>query len=202
MPFESEIVTSHAYTTFEHFLSMMIFIVFLTCYVFADAMTHCMYVHILYKTLLCACIYQMCYTIRNVNMSEPMDIDDGELVRARRHRQETIEGKLLASYAKEMAGLIHQLVEKNCNGCRIEHGSQREHDCIMMENEERLRCYFDEALNQLCECNVMMHFAAGLKTLSPPIDTPELLKYASKDWKKRFCTEQEELFNETILEFL
>ena len=79
---------------------MMIFIVFLTRYVFADAMTHCVYGHILYKTLLCACIYQMCYTTRSVNMSEPMHIDDNELVRAQQHRQETIKGKLLASYAK------------------------------------------------------------------------------------------------------
>ena len=55
--------------------------------------------------------YQTSCEVHIVNMSEePMDIDNLELVRYQRERQQCIEKKLLESYAKEMAKMINKLV--------------------------------------------------------------------------------------------
>ena len=53
-------------------------------------------------------------------------------------RQKLIEEKLLSSYGREIASIINRLVEKNCNGCIIDHPSQRQHPCLMMGADERL----------------------------------------------------------------
>ena len=44
-----------------------------------------------------------------------------------------IEEKLLKCYAEETASRVMVLVTKYCNGCLIDHPSQRQHDCLMME---------------------------------------------------------------------
>ena len=65
----------------------------------------------------------------------PTDIGNEE--RFLSHRQSLIQEKLLKCYAEEIACTISVLVVENCNGCIIDHPSQRQHPCLMMENEER-----------------------------------------------------------------
>ena len=72
------------------------------------------------------------------------DFSDEERVLA--HRQKVIEDKLLKSYADEIIVNINTLVIGDCNGCRINHGSQLQHPCLTMEPAERVWNYFDTAL--------------------------------------------------------
>ena len=59
-------------------------------------------------------------------------------------RQSVIEEKLLQFCASELSSMIHAMVGKNCIGCLIDHPSQ----CLMMENEERILLYLDDALER------------------------------------------------------
>lgn len=45
----------------------------------------------------------------------------------------------------EMKIKINDLVVQNCHGCAIDHPSQRQHVCCMMDLDERVLIYFDEA---------------------------------------------------------
>ena len=69
-------------------------------------------------------------------LSMRTDIDESEIIL--NHRQRLIEEKLLKCYTDEVASEICKLVLLNCNGCRIDHPSQRQHDCLMMEAEEKI----------------------------------------------------------------
>ena len=61
-------------------------------------------------------------------------------------RQKLIEEKLFTFYVQELASIINELVVKNCNGCIVDHPSQRQHPCITMGSDERLWSYFNDAL--------------------------------------------------------
>lgn len=61
---------------------------------------------------------------------------------------------------------------KNCNGCIIDHPSQRQHPCLMMEADERLCLNFDQAVDLVCEaCN------NSLQDIKPTVNGLEFLKY-------------------------
>ena len=77
------------------------------------------------------------------NLTLLTDIGNGE--RFLSHRQKIIEERLITCHAEEIASVINQLVVENCNGCIIDHPSQRQHPCLMMESDERLSMYFDDA---------------------------------------------------------
>ena len=66
------------------------------------------------------------------NLTLPTDIGNEE--RFLSHRQKMIEERLIKCYAEEIASVINQLVVENCNGCIIDHPSQRQHPCLMMES--------------------------------------------------------------------
>ena len=77
----------------------------------------------------------------------PADIGNEE--RFLTHQQGLIQEKLLKCYAEEIACAISVLVVENCNGCIIDHPSQRQHPCLMMENDEKLLLYFDIAFSRV-----------------------------------------------------
>ena len=66
-----------------------------------------------------------------------------------------IEQRLIKCYAEEIASVINQLVVENCNGCIIDHPSQRQHPCLIMESDEILSMYFDDTLSEISEARVM-----------------------------------------------
>ena len=45
-------------------------------------------------------------------------------------RQRLIEEKLLKDYVEEVSAIISMMVLENCEGCRVDHPSQRQHDCL------------------------------------------------------------------------
>ena len=69
-----------------------------------------------------------------------------------------IEEKLLKCHAEETASRVMVLVTEYCNGCLIGHPSQRQHDCSMMEVDERMCLYFVEAMNSVSEATIIQKF--------------------------------------------
>ena len=47
----------------------------------------------------------------------------------------------------EMQVKINQLTTEGCHGCQIDHPSQRRHACCMLDLDERVLMYFDEAFS-------------------------------------------------------
>ena len=45
-------------------------------------------------------------------------------------RQRLIEEKLLKDYVEEVSAIISMMVLENCEACRVDHPSQRQHDCL------------------------------------------------------------------------
>ena len=111
----------------------------------------------------------------------PTDIGNEE--RFLSHRQSLIQEKLLKCYAEEVAHAISVVVVENCNGCIIDHPSQRQHPCLMMENEERLLMYFDIVCSEASVMN-------SLGDIKPTVNGLELLKYTCNDWRTLFCTNE------------
>ena len=108
---------------------------------------------------------------------------DGDLREmSSKERQKRIEEKLLTCYAQELASIINELVVKKCNGCIIDHPSQRQHPCITMENDERLWSYFNDALLRISEEEVLKAFVRSLSNMKPCVHGLELLKYTCNDW--------------------
>ena len=83
------------------------------------------------------------------NLTLPIDIGNEE--RFLSQRQKMIEERLIKCYAEEIASVINQLVVENCQGCIIDHPSQRQHPCLMMESDED------------CQCTLMMRYQKYLK---------------------------------------
>ena len=130
----------------------------------------------------------------------PTDIGNEE--RFLSHRQSLIQEKLLRCYAEEIACAISVLVVENCNGCIIDHPSQRQHPCLMMENDEKLLLYFDIAFSRVSEANVMEKFMNSLGDIKPTVNGLELLKYTCNDWRTLFCTNERRLLKQETLKLL
>ena len=128
------------------------------------------------------------------------DIDNRKLVLY--YRQKQIEKKLLKSYAGEIATIISRLVVENCNGCMIGHLSQTQHQCLMMERNEQLCLYFDCALENFLEGNVIEVFTRSLNDITPKVNGLELLKYTCHNWRSDFCTEQRRLLKQETFKLL
>ncbi len=124
----------------------------------------------------------------------PTDIGNEE--RFLSHRQSLIQEKLIKCYAEEIGSAISVLVVENCNGCIIDHPSQRQHPCLMMENDEKLLLYFDIACSRISEGTVMEKFMDCLSDIKPRVNGLELLKYTCHDWRTIFCTNERRLLKQ------
>ena len=113
-----------------------------------------------------------------------------------------IEERLIKCYAEEIASVINQLVVENCNGCIIDHPSQGQHPCLMMESDERLSLYFDDALSWASEAKVMENFMNSLNDIKPRVNGLELLKYTCYDWRTEFCSNERRLLKQETLKQL
>ena len=125
----------------------------------------------------------------------PTDIDEKFLC----CRQRLIEEKLLKCYAEEVSAIISMMVLENCEGCRVDHPSQRQHDCLMMEDDQKMWLYFDSALEKVPEAKVVETFMNSLRDIKPTVNGLELLKYTCQDWRTLFCTKNRGLLKRQIL---
>ena len=130
----------------------------------------------------------MAFQSDNLKKIAPMDISHLENFLS--NRQIMIEEKLLKCYAEETASRVMVLVTEYCNGCLIDHPSQRQHDCLMMEVDERMCLYFDEAVNSVSEATIVQNFMNSLQDMKPTVNGLELLKYTCQDWRKELCSRE------------
>ena len=130
----------------------------------------------------------------------PTDIDESEIFLS--HRQRLIEEKLLKCYTDEVASKICKFVLLNCNGCRIDHPSQRQHECLIMEAEEKMWVYFDCALDAVSKATIAEVFMVSLQDIKPVVNGLELLKYTCQDWRTLFCVKNGELLKRRALSIL
>ncbi|KAJ7371905.1 hypothetical protein OS493_022002 [Desmophyllum pertusum] len=69
-----------------------------------------------------------------------------EVKQVQRKRVDSIIGHIFQpTYAALCDPLIHEENVHRCNGCAIDHPSQRQHSCIMMDTEDSWNYYHDEA---------------------------------------------------------
>ena len=118
------------------------------------------------------------------------------------HCRRLTEEKLLKCYTDEVASEICKLVLLNCNGFRIDHPSQRQPDCLMMEAEEKMWVYFDCALDAVSEATIAEVFMVSLRDMKPVVNGLELLKYTCQDWRTLFCVKNREMLKRQSLAIL
>ena len=63
----------------------------------------------------------------------------------------------------------------------------------MMESDERLSLYFEDALSNISEASVMENFMNSLNDINPTVNGLELLKYTCYDWRSAFCANERRL---------
>ena len=154
--------------------------------------------HIWHTTLLRITLLEMAFRNDLCKLPMPTDIDEREIS----HRGRLIEEKLLKCYTDEVASEICKLVLQNCNGCRIDHPIQRQHDCLMMEAEEKIWVYFDFALDAVSEATIVEVFMNSFQDIKPLVNGLGLLKYTCQDWRTLFCVKNRELLKLRTLAIL
>ena len=102
------------------------------------------------------------------NLTLPTDIGNEE--RFLSHRQKIIKERLIKCYAEEIASVINQLVVENRYPSGCDHPSQRQHPCLMMESDERLSMYFDDASSKISEARAMENFMNSLNDIKPRVN--------------------------------
>ena len=107
----------------------------------------------------------------------PTDIDGKEKFLC--CRQRLIVEILLKSYAEEVSAIISMMVLENCEGYSVNYPSQRQHDCLMMEDDQKMWLYFNSGLEKVSEEKVVETFMNSLRDLKPTVN--ELLKYTCQD---------------------
>ena len=84
-----------------------------------------------------------------------------EVEQIQRKKVATIIGHLFhLTYAAFFDKLVQEEKVNRCHGCAIQHPSQRQHSCLMLDNEDSWFYYHDEAREQnrsgcgdaYCEC--------------------------------------------------
>ena len=65
------------------------------------------------------------------------------------------------TYAAMLDALIHEEKLKRCNGCEIDHPSQRQHSCVMMDSEDAWMYYRDDVVEKM-DLNVVLKTAESV----------------------------------------
>ena len=97
-------------------------------------------------------------------------------------------------YAKALCHVRLLVVRKKCNGCRIDHPSQNQHDCLGNPHEfeqERLDFYFEDMLQAVNEQDILQSWEDLVKITNIPADIIEMHKrvISSKDFLAIMKTE-------------
>ena len=88
--------------------------------------------------------------------STPLSTID-ELDKVQRQRIATfISHVFQLTYAALIDKLIQQEKLNRCHGCAIQHPSQNQHSCLMMDNDDTWMYYHDEVVEQM-DLNFMLN---------------------------------------------
>ena len=77
-----------------------------------------------------------------------LTVDEVEKVQCQRVAS-LIDHVFQLTYAAMVDKLIQQEKLNHCNGCAIQHPSQNQHSCLMMDNDDAWMYYHDEVVEQI-----------------------------------------------------
>ena len=100
----------------------------------------------------------------------------GEVAPRKKEIHKTFETCLI----EHLRYLIGEEVVLNCNGCRIDHPSQTQHDCVMMDTDDRTNLYLFKAVEKMDQFDVMEKWYPKLQDME--LNDQELLE-AYRLWR-------------------
>ena len=113
----------------------------------------------------------------------PLDIPDGfDLAvwpdETESDRAQQLDRILKEEYFDALQKEFKKVREENCDGCLVDHPSQRRHDCLMMDPEIAVELFYDTTLNRVDEEYILNQFYERTgRELTPPANELELLQY-------------------------
>ena len=115
-----------------------------------------------------------------------------EIEKIQRKQVATIIGHVFQlTYAAFCENLVHQEKVDQCNGCAIQHPSQREHSCLMMDSEDAWFYYHDEARQKIDLTIVMKTVESVCNTLGFKLGqtwTSYLTEFSKFPWTTTYLT--------------
>ncbi|KXJ07753.1 hypothetical protein AC249_AIPGENE7427 [Exaiptasia diaphana] len=102
-------------------------------------------------------------------------------------------------FENDVLSWICTLTRENCEGCKIDHPSQRRHDCMMLDNKTMTSWYLTEALERVNEEEAMKTFLDYTNEHSP-LNGLELLRYECKDSRSEIFSRRREELEMKIIE--
>ena len=80
-------------------------------------------------------------------------------------------------YANAVAQEVERLCVESCNGCQVDHLSQRQHDCLVMNENERWQMYGLQAIERVnAKRMVWSEFVEAMRVLKLRVDR-DVLEY-------------------------
>jgi hypothetical protein len=104
------------------------------------------------------------------------------------------------NYANAVAHEVQRLCVESCNGCQVGHLSQRQHDCLVMNEYERWQMYGLQAIERVnAKRMVWCEFAEAMRVLKLRVerDVFEHLQQMEKDLDSTFVDSLMELHQNT-----
>ena len=112
-------------------------------------------------------------------------------------REGETEKEFLLTYAKVLAEDVHDLVQIHCEACEIFDGSQDHHDCLMLENDERVYRYLEEALKNVDDEKVFKTFLKNVEKMA--LNELEESKYCCKENRKAILVNKREVLEDLVI---
>ena len=103
-------------------------------------------------------------------------------------------------YANAVAQEVERLCVESCSGCQVGHPSQKQHDCFMMNENERWQMYGFQAIERVNGKRMVRNeFAEAMKVLKLAVDRDVLehLQQLEKDPDSTFIDSLTELHQNT-----
>ena len=73
---------------------------------------------------------------------------------------------LLFSFAELLDEMVQQLSKKFCQGCKVEHGSQHKHECLMDSELDKLEKHFDQAFCEFKYSHILGKYRENVRKLT------------------------------------
>ena len=115
--------------------------------------------------------------VASIQLDDRMDTEE-DLDEYLQDRVTLCEDRLNWAYAKAIRLALHELSRANCQGCRTDHLSQREHDvCLGTTFEDQMDAWFDEALTMIDEDEVTLLWLSKLGHTNPRVQYRDASRY-------------------------
>ena len=95
-------------------------------------------------------------------------------------------------YAKAMYEHLGNTVKRMCQGCEVDHPSQKQHSCVMNDSQEHIEMYFETLLSAVNEDDILLSWSDTMNalTICPELLALQKLKIYDKDWLSSMKTDQ------------